>query len=69
MRMMNRRRWMVLAALVCLALVFLPRFFTHNTPAPQPPLGFLNAASLETLRADFNRAADAVRIVVLLSPT
>ena len=67
--MMTRRRWIVLAALVCLALVFLPRFFTHNTPAAQPPLGFLNAASLDTLRADFNRAANEVRLVILLSPT
>jgi hypothetical protein len=67
---MNRRRWMVLAALgVCVALVVLPRFFTHNTPGPQPPLGFLDARSVGTLRADFNRAANDVRIIVLLSPT
>ena len=67
---MNRRRLIVLAALaVCVALVVLPRFVTHNAPATQPPLGFLDAGSLETLRADFNRAANEVRIVVLLSPT
>jgi hypothetical protein len=67
---MNRRRWMVLAAVaVCVALVVLPRFFTHNTPAPQPPLGFLNSGTLETLRADFNRSANEVRIIILLSPT
>jgi len=39
------------------------------TPAGQPPLATLSAASLETLRTDFNRHADKVRIVVLLSPT
>ena len=39
------------------------------TPAGQPPLATLSAASLETLRTEFNRHADKVRIVVLLSPT
>jgi hypothetical protein len=67
---MNRRRWMVVGTLgVFVALVVLPRFFTHNTPSPQPPLGFIDAGSLGTLRADFNRAASEVRIIVLLSPT
>lgn len=67
---MNRRRWIVLAALAVFLAVFVPpRFFTHNVPANQPPLGFLDAGSLDTLRADFNRAAGEVRIIVLLSPT
>jgi len=67
---MNRRRWMVLAAVgAIVALVVLPRFFTHNAPSGQPPLGFLDAGSLDGLRADFNRAASGVRIIVLLSPT
>ena len=38
------------------------------TPAGQPPLATL-AASLDTLRAEFNAHADEVRIIVLLSPT
>ena len=38
-------------------------------PAGQPPLATLDAASLETLRSEFNAHADKVRIVVLLSPT
>jgi hypothetical protein len=29
----------------------------------------LDAASLQALRADFNRDLDAVRLIVLLSPT
>jgi hypothetical protein len=67
---MNRRRWIVLLAVAALLAFFVQtRFFTHNVPAAQPPLGFLDAASLETLRADFNRRADDVRIIVLLSPT
>ena len=67
---MNRRRWIVLAALaVFLALGVQQRFFTHNSPAAQPRLAFFDAGSLDTLRADFNRAAGEVRIIVLLSPT
>ena len=38
-------------------------------PANQPPVVTLDAASLQTLRADFNRDLDAVRLIVLLSPT
>ena len=61
---------MVLAACaVFLASFVANRFFTHNAPAAQTPLAFLDQASLETLRADFNRRADEVRIIVLLSPT
>ena len=41
----------------------------RHTPAGQPPLATLTAASLETLRSEFNGHADKVRIVVLLSPT
>ena len=41
----------------------------RRTPAGQPPLAALSAASLDTLRSEFNSHADKVRIVVLLSPT
>lgn len=41
----------------------------RQTPAGQPPLATLSAASLETLRTEFNSHADKVRILVLLSPT
>ena len=40
--------------------------FSHATPAGQPALA---AMDLATLRADFNRAADRTRLIVLLSPT
>lgn len=60
----------MLAALALLLAIFvLPQFFTHNVPAAQPPLAFLDHGSLDTLRADFNRAANEVRLIVLLSPT
>ena len=41
----------------------------RHVPPGQPPLARLNAAGLETLRADFNRDADRTRIILLLSPT
>ena len=65
----NRRGWIAIA-LVAVVLVALARQFgTHNAPAGQPALANLDAASLDMLRADFNRAAGEARIIVLLSPT
>lgn len=37
--------------------------------AGSPQLTELNAASLEGLKAQFNRAADRARVILLLSPT
>lgn len=45
------------------------RFGARETPAGQPPLARLSEANLEDLRAAFNEAADAPRVVALLSPT
>jgi hypothetical protein len=44
-------------------------FSGHQVPAGQPPLGELNDVSVGSLKAEFNRSADAVRIILLLSPT
>lgn len=44
-------------------------FAGHQAPAGQPPLAELNAASLATFEAAFNRQAGEIRIVLLLSPT
>ena len=35
----------------------------------QPPLAYLISSSLAALKADFNRAADETRLIVLLAPT
>jgi hypothetical protein len=40
--------------------------FGHQTPHGQPELAAMDIA---TLRADFNRARDRARLIVLLSPT
>jgi len=65
------RRWWIALGLVAVVLVALAQrqLGTHNAPAGQPPLANLDAGSLHLLRADFNRAAGAARIIVLLSPT
>lgn len=41
----------------------------HQTPAGQPPMMDLTGNSLDSLKADFNRSADGIRIILLLSPT
>lgn len=66
----NQRKWIGIALVaVVLAAIGYRYFGTHNVPAGQPALAHLDAGSVETLRADFNRAANEIRIVVLLSPT
>jgi energy-converting hydrogenase Eha subunit B len=69
---MTRRK--LLASLVVVLVVIAGalgwmRFVTHDTPAGQPPLAALDASTLATLKADFNRAAGDTRLILLLSPT
>lgn len=72
------KRRSVLLVLLFLVLFLLPALAggfswylwgERRVPAGQPPLATLSAASLETLRSEFNRHADKVRVVILLSPT
>ena len=69
---MNRRKliliFVTLAVIGVGAFAWL-HFGTHYTPAGQPPLATLDAASLATLKAEFNAAAGETRMIVLLSPT
>ena len=65
-----KRGWLVLAIAVALAAALgRQQFGTHNTPKGQPALVHLAPHSVETLRADFNKAAADVRLIALLSPT
>ena len=59
----------LVVALVVLALIALYYLAGHRVPAGQPPLTELTRDSLDSLKADFNRSADGVRVVLLLSPT
>lgn len=53
---MNRRRLLLLVLAAIVGAFAWTRFGTHNAPAGQPPLAYLDPASLATLKADFNRA-------------
>ena len=56
-------------AVVVLAVLASYHFAGHQVPAGQAPLAELTINSLGSLKANFNRSADGVRIVLLLSPT
>ena len=66
--MKHRRRVLVLlfvAAVAALAwYASIPQ-----VPAGQAPLVTVNAATMAELRTAFNRDADQVRVILLLSPT
>jgi hypothetical protein len=66
---MNRRRLLLLVIAAIVVVFAWTRFATHHAPDGQPPLVYLDPASLVTLKTDFNSAAGETRIVVLLSPT
>jgi hypothetical protein len=65
--------WRTVAALASATIVLLvvARFYLggHQVPAGQPPLGDLISGPLDTLKSDFNRNSDQVRVILLLSPT
>jgi hypothetical protein len=67
---MNRKRLLLVAVILLLASSLAVWWFAPSeVPPGQPPLATLDAASLEAVRADFNRHASQVRVIVLLSPT
>ena len=69
--MTNARRMFGIAGLVALltAVAAWYRFAPGEAPAGQPALVAIDAGTLEALKAEFNRNANATRLVVLLSPT
>ena len=64
-------RTMVLLATAAIVLLIAARFYLsgHQVPAGQPPFGDLDSGSLDTLKSDFNRSSNRVRVILLLSPT
>ena len=64
--MTRKRAAGLLIAAVVLAFAICYGLMAHKTPVGQPPLAGMN---LEALKAEFNRASDRVRVIVLLSPT
>jgi hypothetical protein len=69
--MKSNRRTLGVLAVVVAVVVGIAWFLLGpgEAPAGQPPLVALDAASLEALRADFNRDSNHARVIVLLSPT
>jgi hypothetical protein len=58
------------ALFLALTVVLGARYFGgHRVPTGQLPLTELTNDSLDSLKAEFNRSADGVRIILLLSPT
>jgi hypothetical protein len=66
---MNRRKLLLLLVLASMATFGYVRLATHDTPAEQARLAYLDSTSLAALKADFNEASNETRIIVLLSPT
>ena len=60
-----KRALLVLVPAVAAAAIWYG-LFSHQPPPGQPPMALMDLASL---RADFNRAADRPRLIILLSPT
>lgn len=67
--MRRRVPLLILAIVVAAAVTVGWRLRPGTAPEGQPPLGTLDAAALDAVRADFNRYADQPRVIVLLSPT
>jgi hypothetical protein len=67
---MTRRRTLLLALPVLVVTAAAGYVLTrHETPANQQRLVVLNSESLNDFQKEFNRTANSVRILVLLSPT
>ena len=66
-------RWMLAGACLALSAALLvgayDLFGPRRTPAGQPPLERITAATFPDLRREFNAAADQTRILALFSPT
>jgi hypothetical protein len=67
------RSFMTLALIVIAFVVLLlgagEYFARHDVPRGQPPLVQLTSASFDSLKVEFNRSSDGLRIILLLSPT
>ncbi|HWK08807.1 MAG TPA: hypothetical protein VNR64_02060 [Vicinamibacterales bacterium] len=66
---MKRRIVLVAAGLVAVVAALAFVVAGHRTPEGQPALSDLTAATLPSFQQEFNRHADATRVILLLSPT
>lgn len=65
-----KRLWIIgLVVVLLAAAAYFWSATPGHTPAGQPPLAEISRGTLETIKLEFNRASNAHRIIVLLSPT
>jgi len=64
-----RKRVLIALPLVIVLAVVLWEALGHDTPAGQPPVANITAATLSAFDREFDQAADQARVIVLLSPT
>lgn len=64
-----KRFWIIGLAALFPALAGLYFTTPGHAPPGQPPLAVVDGQTLSALRAEFNRTAGSVRVILLLSPT
>jgi hypothetical protein len=66
-----KRAILIILATATMIVALGRMYFTRigHAPADQPPIVEMNAAALSSLQAEFNRASNSVRVILLLSPT
>jgi hypothetical protein len=66
---MNRKRMLLVVALLMVFGAVYYFYGGHATPKLQPPLASFSSEDLTPLKTAFNSSASSVRVVVMLSPT
>jgi len=66
---MNRKRILLVGALVAVFGAVYYFYGGHSTPKGQPPLASFPVGDLTPLKTAFNESASSIRVVVMLSPT
>ena len=66
---MKKKRLVAAVVLIGILSIFLWYQSMPRVPDGQAPLVNLDAASVASLREEFNRRVDHVRIIVVLAPT
>jgi hypothetical protein len=66
---MNRKRMLLVVALLVVFGAVYCFYGGHVTPKLQPPLASFSSGDLTPLKTAFNASASSVRVVAMLSPT
>ena len=66
---MKRKRIVIIGLVAVVLLAFYYFYGGSTVPSGQPALVRLNSSNIAALGDEFNRSANSVRVLVLLSPT